>query len=314
MPTAIPTGFTQVASMNDKSILAQVSSITSNGKPYLDTSGIELSQDRRNSARSLRQQVRRLSDVETNSLYLRTHVSIIVQSLIASPPASAGAFVTAVQTALASASGVSEADPQSDAPSISEKKLISALIFLDGSGQLAIDNIGGSATDGTFRPNIGRSARHQFRRVLVNNGDDSLRIATASGLIARSIAASGATVIGDINTAISGAITASTSSTSISAVPAKAKSTSFLNQLQDLMVIASDTTIAIDDTGETTLTRAQLKASQRAEIKRIIQSNGEATPTFRIQTTSGMKWNKVADLDSGTATVADILAAFTAAA
>ncbi len=78
--------------------------------------------------------------------------------------------------------------------------------------------------------------------------------------------------------------------------------------MQQLLVVTSTGEIAIDDTGETTLTRAQLKASELKELKRLIEGNDDSS-TFRLSLTSGVKWEKVSDIV--TPTVTNIVAALT---
>jgi hypothetical protein len=300
-----------VKTINKKQQISQVSSILSTGKPFLDTTGIATSHERREPSRSLRQQIRRLSDT---GAYFQTHLSIILKTIKEDDPASIELFVEAVQAALSSAASAVETAPPAEVSSISIKKLIASCIVLDGTGQKMLDDVGGDFTVDCFNPTIVRSARQMVRDIMIKNTDNSrCHLATVSGMITKAIATEAPTTISTLKTAINDAITASTSATAKLAAPAQAPATSLLHQIQSMLIIADDGSICINDTDDSG-TQAQLGLSEQRELKRLIDSNGEGTPTFKIQFASGIKWAKVAALTAGTASAADVRNALTNAA
>jgi hypothetical protein len=305
--TNIPTGFTQKGSIRDKHLFAQVSTMDGS-QPVLDATGNIDNGSRRDTVRSMLQTLRRLSKLDNTVEHIESMMGRGIRQIIIDNPANAGAYQTSFNEALAAIS-LPEASAPAGAASISIKKLIHSLMFIDGAaGLMVIDNIGGAGTENCFRPFIAKSARVMFRDLVVDNGDGTLRLNTASGLVTRKIATDAPVNITDLKTSTAAAFTASTISTAKATPPSKAKSTSFLNQIQQLLVVTTGGEIAIDDTGETTLARAKPTLSQLKELRRLVEENDDAS-TFRLSLTSGVKWEKVSDL-VGPA-VADIVAALT---
>lgn len=310
MATEIPTGFTQKASIRDKHLLAQASTIDGD-QPVLDATGNIDDGTRRDTVRSIFHQIRRLTKTSNSVQHIETMMGRGIRAIIAANPGSAAAYVTALNTAL-TAQSLPEATPPAGAASVSLKRLINSIVCIDGAAGISLlDNVGGGGTENLYRPNMVRSARELFRHVVVDNGDGTLRLNTASGFVTRHIASEAPSNIADLKTATAGAFTTSTSATTKATPPSKAKTTSFLNQLQQLLVVTSGGEIAIDDTGETSLTRANLKASELRELRRLIEGNDDSS-TFRLSLTSGVKWEKVSDL--GSISVANIVSALTNAA
>jgi hypothetical protein len=290
----IPTDFTQAASINNKDLFAQVS--TMNGsQPVLDATGNIDDGSRRDTVRSMLQTIRRLTKTTNLVEHIETMMGRGIRQIVADTPANAAAYQTSFNTALTAIS-LPEAAPPAGAASISIKKLLNSLFFVDGAaGVEVIDNVGGAGTQNCYRPLIVKSARVMFRRLVVSNGDGTVRLNTASGFITRYIADQAPANIADLRTATAGAFTSSTSATTRATPPSQAKSTSFLNQIQQLLVVTDAGEIAIDDTGETTLARANLKASELRELRRLVELNDDAS-SFRLSLTSGVKWEKVSDL------------------
>ena len=305
--TNIPTGFTQKGSIRDKHLLTQVSTMDGS-QPVLDATGNIDDGSRRDTVRSMLQTIRRLSKTDNAVEHIESMMGRGIRQIIDDDPANAGDYQLSFNTALAAISSP-EASAPAGAASISIKKLIHSLMFIDGAaGIMVIDNIGGAGTEDCYRPFIAKSARVMFRDLVVDNGDGTLRLNTASGMVTRQIADDAPASIGDLKTSTAAAFTASTSATAKATPPSKAKTTSFLNQIQQLLVVTTGGEIAIDDTGETTLERAKPTLSQLKELKRLVEDNADAS-TFRLSLTSGIKWEKVSDL-AGPA-VADIVAALT---
>ncbi len=304
-----------VLSISLKRIGAQVVGLDDTPNFFVDDSGIETGVLRAETVRSVRRLSRQAvgtADLTAKTVFLRNSTGLVIDAVrSASAPTTAGdiinavrdAITTAVTSQLASASATSEF-----APALSIKKLLSALTFIDDDGLFVLDDLGGVNTDGFARATQTRSARQNFRRLLQDNGDGTLRINTAAGLVTLDVVAGIAHADpAALQTSVATLSTqSSTSSTTKAALPAAARATSLLQQLGDLLVVVTDGTIAIDDTGETTLARANKKRSLLTEVKRLTQSNLEAAPTYRIQLTSGIKWNKVAALDPSTASLANI--------
>lgn len=307
MVTQIPTGFAQQGSISRKHLGSQVSAMDGS-QPVLDATGNIDNGTRRDTVRSVLQMIRRLMKTSNAVQHIETMMGRGIRQIDSDSPANAGAYQTSFNTAL-TAQSLPEASPPAGVSSISMKKLFNSIIGIDGAaGVSLIDNIGGVGTENLYRPFIVKSARDMMRHLMLNNGDGTLRLNTASGFVTRKIAADAPASIGDLLTATRGAFTASTSATAKATPPAVAKTTSFLHQIQQLLVVTTGGEIAIDDTGETTLQRATLKASELKELKRLIEGNDDAS-TFRLSLTSGVKWEKVSDLVSPA--VADIVTALT---
>lgn len=305
----IPTGFAQQGSISSKHLLAQASTMDGS-QPVLDATGNIDNAARKDTVRSIFHTLRRLTKQSNSVEHIETMMGRGIRQIIADDPGSAALYQAAFNVALTAVAA--DGDPPAGASSISMKKLFASLIKIDGAAGVSfIDNVGGGGAENCYTPKIVRSARDMFRHLVVDNGDGTLRLNTASGFITRKIAADAPANIADLKTATAGAFTASTSATSKATPPAAAKTTSFLHQIQQLLVVTSGGEIAIDDTGETTLQRADLSKSELAELKRLIEGNDDAA-TFRFSLTSGVKWEKVSDL-SGPA-VADIVTALTNAA
>jgi hypothetical protein len=307
MPDNIPTDYTQQGSISNKHLLAQASTMDGS-QAVLDATGNIDNGDRRDSARSIFQTIRRLTKSSNSVVHIETMMGRGIRQIVADTPADAGAYQSSFNTAL-TAQSLPEADAPAGTPSISMKKLLNGIIFIDGAAGISVlDNVGGAGSENGYRPNIVRSARDLFRHLVVNNGDDTLRLNTASGMVTRKIAADAPANIADLRTSTAAAFTASSSATNKATPPAKAKTTAFLHQVQQLIVVTSGGEYAIDDTGETTLERAKLKSSELKELRRLIDSNDDAS-TFRLSLTSGIKWEKVSDLSGPS--VGDIVTALT---
>lgn len=305
--TNIPTGFTQKGSISRKHLVSQVS--TMNGsQALLDATGNIDNAARRDTVRSFFQTIRRLSKTTNSVEHIETMMGRGIRQIITDTPANATAYKASFNTALTAISLPEVAAP-AGVSSISLKKLINSIICVDGAaGVSLLDNIGGAGTQNLFRPNIVRSARVLFRHLVTANGDGTVRLNTASGFVTRKIAADAPALIADLRTSTAGAFTSSTSATARATPTSKAKTTSFLNQIQQLLVITTAGDIAIDDTGETTLERAKLKASELRELRRLVELNDDSS-TFRLSLTSGVKWEKVSDI--GSPSIANIVAALT---
>lgn len=312
--TVIPTGYTQKASINRKDQTAQTSTMLSTGQAILDTTGIALSQERRASAKSMRQQLRRLVSKDNTKLLMWSHAGFIFQELLAAPPATVADFITTVNAALASAASIEELAPAGEVPSISFKKVLAALLTVNGAdGTLMMDMLGGDFTTSLYRPNIPRSMRDLVRRLILKHSvTNNLYFSNTVGRLITAIRDDAPVDLTALNVLIGAAFTASTDATAIDVPTKEAKTTSLLNQLQQVLVTVTDGSVAINDTGDD-LAAPNLKLSQQMELKRLLDSNGESPPTFKIQFTSGIKLAKVAALGGG-ANYADLLAAFSDAA
>ncbi len=282
---------------------------------YLDDTGHEINVFRDSELRSQRELVRALVAVSGSNLFLRTASGLAIEAVRGASAVTAADIINAVRDAIVTGTSAdlgSQTASASTTPATSLKAVFNAISVVLSDGTVALDNVGGTNSTNLFRPLTSRSARQNFRRLMLLNGDvTTLRLNTFSGVITRQIEidqpANVVSFLNSIETAL--ADTTSTSATALAAVPSIARATSMLEQLQQLVVTASDGTIALDDTGEGSLTRTNQKRSLLTVAKSFVQPRGDTEETFKLQTTSGKKWLKVAAINPATGSVSDIVTA-----
>lgn len=285
---------------------------------FIDTAGVEEDFIRNGASRSVNRLTRlplALANAGDESVFLRTMTGEIIHQLDkdGASISTAADIINTVNQAIVSAASTDVGDatePTADSPSISVKKMVAAITVVNENGLFVLDDIGNAHTDGLFRPKTARSARQNFRRLVKLNGDQStLRLNTATGLITRQIADDNPSTVAAFLTSLRKLKNStSTSSTTTASLPKQTSTASLQVQLGDLLVVAGDGTVCVDDDGEPKRSRANKKQSLFQEIKRLVEKNSGSSDSWRLQTASGKKWKKVAGLNAATATLSDILA------
>lgn len=310
MSTAIPTGYTKKATIGRKAQLAQVSAMNGS-QPFLDGSGMTLTASRKTVSRSFFDQFRRLINAEASAPSLHTTGRIVFNALLAAPPGDVDSFINIVKAAIAAYSGDDAAiDP--DVPSRSWHKMLHSLVFIEGTnGRWMIDDLGNEFTAYCYRPRMTRSLRDLMRRLTRANSETTgMVLNTGVGAILENIKNANPGTMTVLNNTIANFPESSDENTVQLAAPARASSISPLDQLQQLLVECSDGTIAINDTNDN-LAKPNLSKSMLKQLEAMIESNGEAAPTFRIQTTSSVKLRRVSTLTVGGTTLPQLIDALT---
>lgn len=299
-----------------KKQLTDATIIDQSDERVLDTVGSE-SVERFATVRSERLAIRRLlKDAGTKQLYVNTLAGkMLVAASVAGSP---GAFVTAVQDVVTGAGSNAQYEPgdagdpvpAATIPSHNLKTLLSAVTTLYTDGKYYIDDLG---VTGLYRPKTGVSTKNAIRRVMSLTDGGVIRLNSLAGRAILSIAEldAGTALIGDLTGAITAVTSASTTAATATVAFAKVPSASTRQAFQAALRkrSGSNRDVLVDNVGTpSAVDTAGLRYSHRRMVYDLLNDAGD-----RVVTTAGEAMAAVAALDSGTASVGDIVSAVQAA-
>lgn len=188
----------------------------------------------------------------------------------------------------------------------SDKLVLNSITVLLGNEHYAIDTSGETTV---VRPKTTKSLFENIRRVLITNSDnETISVQTTCGVMVNAIrdldpdTATPADIINAVRTAITG----STGKGIEVPPPALASSLSARDVLTQITIIDPDGNMAINDTGETTLTRATALHSFTIMVRNLM---GGTDGNIRLNTLSGRKVAAIEIQDPDTATAFTIITA-----
>lgn len=305
---------TVVRSISKKDIISQTTVLKTDKTWALDTAD-GISRGRFETVDSYRMDIRRLLVTNSdNTVKVQTTGGLAMAAVLAlnSGTATNADIVNAINNAI-TASNTSNTQilgtqGSTYSSGISFLNMLSDVSFVLGNGTICVDDVGIlRSTNVRVKPNV--SLRDAVRRVCrVNATGSTIRLQTASGLIINAIGAVSTVTAAGIVTAAQAAISASTSATTIAAVSPQIPARSELQIFNRLIVQATGSVLALDNTGETTATRAPKTLNTKNVMRNL--TSGSA---LMFRTTGGLKVAAVGALTAGSATSAQIKAAVNAA-
>lgn len=301
---------TVVRSISKKDIISQTSVLKTDNTWTLDTAD-GISRGRFETERSFRRDIRRLLVTNSdNSVSVQTTAGLAVKAVRALTAGSAtnaqivNAINNAITTSNTSATQHLGTVGSTYSSSISFLQMLSDVSFVLANGTVCIDDVGILAST-NVRVNPVVSLRDAVRRVCrLNATGSTIRVQTASGLIIKAMGSVSTVTAPGIVAAAQAAITASTHSTTIATISAQIPTRSELQIFNRLVVRATGSVLALDDTGETAATRAPKTLNLKNVMREL--TSGSA---LMLRTTSGMKVHAVGALTAGSATSAQIQSA-----